>query len=240
VAPHGTIALARRGRNSRKPARIRQGKRILLMIKTIPSVAVAFVLALAAPALAKEAPQALTDWPCDTPFAGPLEPAMLWPDAPARPEGLWQSDPAAKRLVEFLSAGENSPAMGEREIADYAKEKGPLRRETAFLVVSGMVERGNILRRVLLEGLKQQIIRSHVLADVVAQAAVDIEAAERQRKDTTSLVAARRQNLNGLDDANDMAKHLCHRLVYDENKLKRLAATLRLHTSDDIAPASQQ
>ena len=130
--------------------------------------------------------------------------------------------------------------MGEREIADYAAEKGPVRSETAFLVVSGMVERGNILRRVLLEGIKQQIIRSHVLADVVAQAAVDIDAAQKEGKDAAALIAARRQNLNGLDDANDMAKHLCHRLVYDESKLKRLAAALKAHTSAETGSNPQQ
>jgi len=212
----------------------------LFTIRTISSFAAALLTAFAAPAFGKDAPQALPDWPCETPFAGPLEPAILWPGAPTRSEGLWQRDPAAKRLVEFLTAGENSPAMGEREIDDYAKEKGPLAQETAFLVVSGMVERGNILRRVLLEGLKQQIIRSHVLAEVVAQAALDIEAAQKQGKDAAPLVAARRQNINGLDDANDMAKHLCYRLVYDETKLRRLAAALKTHTSDDAGTAPQQ
>jgi hypothetical protein len=209
-------------------------------MNAISSLAIVLGLAIAAPALGKDEPQALSDWPCETPFAGPLEPAMLWPNAPTRPEGLWQSDPAAKRLVEFLTAGENSPGMGEREIADYAAEKGPLRLETAFLVISGMIERGNILRRVLLDGIKQQIIRSHVLADVVAQAAVEIDTAQREGKDAAPLIAARRQNLNGLDDANDMAKHLCHRLVYDESKLQRLAAALKMHTSDDISAAPKQ
>jgi hypothetical protein len=209
-------------------------------MKAMLSPAIVLALAIAAPALGKDAPQALSDWPCETPFAGPLEPAMLWPNAPARPEGLWQSDPAAKRLVEFLTAGENSPAMGVREIADYAAEKGPLRPETAFLVISGMVERGNILRRVLLEGIKQQIIRSHVLADVVAQAAVEIDAAQKEGKDAAPLIAARRQNLNGLDDANDMANHLCHRLTYDESKLKRVAAALKMHTSDETGSNPQQ
>jgi hypothetical protein len=220
-------------------ARISDKGRTFIM-KAISSLAIGLGLAIAAPALGKDAPQALSDWPCDTPFAGPLEPAMLWPNAPAQPEGLWQSDPAAKRLVEFLTAGENSPAMGEREIADYAAEKGPLRTETAFLVVSGMVERGNILRRVLLEGIKQQIIRSHVLAEVVTQAAVEIEAAQKDGKDAAPLIAARRQNLNGLDDANDLAKHLCHRLVYDEGKLRRLAAALKTHTSDAVGSSPQQ
>ena len=103
-----------------------------------------------------------------------------------------------------------------------------------------MVERGNILRRVLLEGIKQQIIRSHVLADVVAQAAVEIDAAQKDGKDAAPLIAARRQNLNGLDDANDMANHLCHRLTYDESKLKRLAAALKMHTSDETGSNPRQ
>ena len=68
-------------------------------MKAIPLLALVLGLAIAAPTLAKDAPQALSDWPCETPFAGPLEPEMLWPNVPARPEGLWQSDPAAKRLV---------------------------------------------------------------------------------------------------------------------------------------------
>ena len=212
----------------------------MLLGKTLSPLAIALFFALAAPALGKEAPQALSDWPCDTPFAGPLEPAIFWSGAPVRPEGLWQSDPAAKRLVEFLTAGENSPAMGEREIADYADEKGPLPHETALLVVSGMVERGNILRRMLLEGIKQQIIRSHVLADVVAQAALEIDTAQKEGKDAAPLIAARRQNLNGLDDASDMAKHLCHRLVYDESKLRRLAVALKMHTRDDAGTTPQQ
>src|SRR5215472_2893039 len=109
-------------RDTRKLRRIRQGKRRSPPTRIVSSFAAAIVIAAAAPVLAKDAPQALSDWPCETPFAGPLEPAMLWPNAPTRPEGLWQSDPAAKRLVEFLTAGENSPAMGEREIEAYAME----------------------------------------------------------------------------------------------------------------------
>lgn len=195
-------------------------------------VLLSLCLACAFPAFAKGPPKPLPDWPCSGSLAGPLEPAMLWPGAvPA--EGDWRADPAARQLVDFLTAGENSPAMGEREIADYAQKNGPVPRPTALRVVAGMVERGNELRQILLKGLKDQIIRSHVLADAVAQNAAAIDAAQKQGDDaqhqTASLVEARRQNLNGLDDADDTAERLCHRLTYDETKLRRLAAALKAH-----------
>lgn len=191
-------------------------------------------LACASPAFAKEPPKPLPDWPCDTPLAGPLEPAMLWPGA-APPDGDWREDAAARALVDFLTASENSPAMGEREIADYAEKNGPVPRQTALRVVAGMVERGNVLRQILLKGIKDQIIRSHVLAEVVAENTAGIDAAERQStedgmRQAVALREARRQNLNGLDDADDTAERLCSRLVYDESKLRRLAAALKQHT----------
>ncbi len=77
-------------------------------------------LILVAPAFAKGPPQPLPEWPCDTPFAGPLEPEMLWPGVPLQPEDAWRADEAARRLVDLLTASENSPAMGERELAAYA------------------------------------------------------------------------------------------------------------------------
>jgi hypothetical protein len=187
------------------------------------------------PAFAKGPPKPLPEWPCDTPFAGPLEPGMLWPGATARPENAWHADLAARHLVDFLTASENSPAMGEQEIADFAAKNGPVSSETAMLVVSGMVERGNLLRRVLLKGIKDQIIRSHVLADVVADDTAKLASAEKEGtpealQRASAIKEARRQNLEALDDADDTAARLCHRLIYDEAKLRRLAAALKAHT----------
>lgn len=197
-------------------------------------ILVSLCLGCALPAFAKGPPKPLSDWPCDTSFAGPLEPAMLWPGAGAA-DGDWRQDEKTRALVDFLTAGENSPAMGEREIADYAEKNGPVPQHTALLVVAGMVERGNTLRQILLKGIKDQIIRSHVLAEAVAENAAGIDAAEQQgneegKHQAAALGEARRQNLNGLDDTDDMAEHLCHRLVYDETKLRRLAAALKAHT----------
>ncbi|HXZ00440.1 MAG TPA: hypothetical protein VEI03_10595 [Stellaceae bacterium] len=208
------------------------------MIPTRP-VLLLLCLACAFPAFAKGPPKPLPDWPCDTPFAGPLEPAMLWPGA-VPPEGDWREDAAARALVDFLTASENSPAMGEREIADYAEKNGPVPRQTALRVVAGMVERGNVLRKILLKGIKDQIIRSHVLAEAVAENAAGIEAAEKQSSEdgtrqAAALKEARRQNLNGLDDADDTAESLCHRLVYDETKLRRLATALKAHAQQPAA-----
>jgi hypothetical protein len=191
-------------------------------------LSIALALALADAAYAKGPPHALPDWPCDTPFAGPLEPEMLWPGAKPAPAGAWHEDATARYLVDFLTAGENSPAMGEREIADFTEKHGAIAGDTAQLVVSGMVERGNILRRVLLKGIKDQIIRSHVLAEAIA--AQGVQQAVANKEEAAQAAEARRLNLNALDDTNETAERLCHRLVYDESKLRRLAEALRAHS----------
>ena len=199
-------------------------------------LALLLALLVALPAFAKGPPKPLPEWPCDTPFAGPLEPGMLWPGATPRPENAWHADLTARHLVDFLTASENSPAMGEQEIADFTAKNGPVTEEQAMLVVSGMVERGNVLRRVLLGGIKDQIIRSHVLAQVVADDSAQLAAAEKQAtpegaQKAAEIKEARRQNLAALDDADDIAGRLCHRLVYDETKLRRLATALKSHTT---------
>lgn len=199
-------------------------------------LALLLALLVALPAFAKGPPKPLPEWPCDTPFAGPLEPGMLWPGATPRPENAWHADLTARHLVDFLTASENSPAMGEQEIADFTAKNGPVTEEQAMLVVSGMVERGNVLRRVLLGGIKDQIIRSHVLAQVVADDSAQLAAAEKQAtpeaaQKAAEIKEARRQNLAALDDADDVAGRLCHRLVYDETKLRRLATALKSHTT---------
>lgn len=192
------------------------------------------LLCLALPAFAKGPPHALPEWPCDTPFAGPLEPGMLLQGATAQPEMAWHQDLAARHLVDFLTASENSPAMGKQEIEDFTAKNGPVSQATMLLVVSGMAERGNVLRKVLLKGIKDQIIRSHVLADVVAKDDADLAAAQQQdsaaaRQKAAEIETARRQNLLALDDADDVADRLCHRLVYDETKLRQLATVLKEH-----------
>jgi hypothetical protein len=188
-------------------------------------------LLLALPAVAKGPAKPLSDWPCDTPFAGPLEPGMLWPGAVSLPEEAWHDDQTARYLVDFLTASENSLGMGEREIADFAAKHGPVKTEVALRVVSGMTDRGNILRRVLLKGIKDQIIKSHVLAEAIDEGKAKIAAAEQAgAPDMAALKEAQRQNVAALDDADDVAEGLCRRLVYDETKLRRLAAALKAHT----------
>ncbi len=199
--------------------------------------AAAVLAVLAVPAAAKEPPKPLPDWPCPSPFAGPLESEMLWPGeaGPWPQDGAWEADPTAHKLVNFLTAGENSPNMGRQEIESFVQENGPLKRETTLLVVSGMVERGNILRRILLQGIKKQVIKSHVIAEAIDDNDAKLAQAEKQASDDPALQpdairTARQQNLHLLDDADDTAEHLCHRLVYDEEKLRSLTEALRGHT----------
>jgi hypothetical protein len=204
------------------------------MAKSLVILVCASVIAVSSAALAKGPPKPLSDWPCDTPFFGPLEAGMLWPGAEGNGEAAWADDPAARELVDFLTASENSPAMGQRKIEEFVAEHGPVKADTAARVVSGMVERGNVLRRVLLAGIKKEIIKSHVLAEAVDDDDVKLASAEKaQSQDATKLAElkeARRQNLAMLDDTADTVEHLCHRLVYDEHKLRDLAGALKAHT----------
>lgn len=204
------------------------------IIAVLAAAAVLSSSGLTASALAKEPPKPLSDWPCDTPFFGPLEAGMLWPGAEANAEAAWADDPAARELVDFLTASENSPAMGQRKIKEFVAEHGPVKRDTAARVVSGMVERGNVLRRVLLAGIKREIIKSHVLAEAVDDDDVKLASAEKTESNDATKMAelkeARRQNLAMLDDTADVVEHLCHRLVYDEHKLRDLADALKANT----------
>ncbi len=204
------------------------------MAKSLFILASAFIIAASSAALAKGPPKPLPDWPCDTPFFGPLEPAMLWPGAESGTENSWEQDPAAREIVDFLTASENSPAMGQSWIEDFVAKHGPVKADTAQRVVAGMVERGNVLRKVLLAGIKREIIKSHVLAEAINDDEVKLASAEKasgsEGSKANELKEARRQNLVMLDDTTDTVEHLCHRLVYDESKLRGLAAQLKAHT----------
>jgi hypothetical protein len=199
------------------------------------------------PAVAKGPPQALPNWPCDTPIAGPLEADMLWPGMTAQAADALKDDPDAQRLAELIAATETPPGVGEREIASFAQKNGPLKPERAQRIVAAMVERGNALRRILLDGIKEQVARSRTLADAVADDNAKIAAAEQADGGAPVQVAdaggnpapqpagpspaalreTLRQHLTQLEGADAVAQDLCRRLVFDERKLRRLAAALK-------------
>jgi len=183
-------------------------------------------------------PGPLSDWPCPAPFADRLAPASVWPGdlpAPLPAEEAWTADPRARQLVEFIADPASSPRSGARQIEEFAKDNGPLGPELSMLVLTGMVERIDKIRDFLIEGIRTQIGRSHILAQAVEANDKSLAAAEAERstdpaRQPDAIRRARFQNLRSLDDTADGAKMLCHRYAYDEDKAKALAAALKQNT----------
>jgi hypothetical protein len=102
-----------------------------------------------------------------------------------------------------------------------------------MLVLSGIVEQANKIRDILIEGIRTNVMRSHILAGAVQQNDEHLTRALQQPTDDPAAITpdeirkARLANLRSLDDAGDGAEMLCHRYSYDESKAKTLAATLQ-------------
>jgi hypothetical protein len=180
-------------------------------------------------------PGPLKDWPCEAPYADRLDAAALWPEAlpaPLPPDGAWKNDAVARPLVEFIASTENSANAGSRRIADETATHGKLTPAQAMLALSGTVERINTIRDFLLEGIRTQVVRSHILAEAVAENGKSLAAAKAApssdpARQPAAIEKARYINLRSLDDAGDGAAMLCHRYAYDEGKARALAAALR-------------
>ena len=183
-------------------------------------------------------PGPLKDWPCSAPFADQLTPQGVWPAAlpsPLPAADAWSADPQAKALVEFVAGTENSPASGIRHIEEFVGDNGELRPELAMLVLTGIVERVNKIRDILIEGIRTHVIRSHILAEAVADDDASLALAATTpstdpARQPEAIKKARFWNLRSLDDVGDGAEMLCHRYAYDESKAKALAAALQRHT----------
>ncbi len=189
-------------------------------------------------AAANGPPGPLKDWPCAAPFADRLTPTGLWPadlPAPLPAEGEWAADPQARQLVEFIADPANSPRSGARHIEDFVKDNGPLTPALSMLVLTGLVERIDKIRDILIEGIHTQIVRSHILAEVVEEnnaslALAMTEPSADPARQPDAIRRARFQNLRSLDDAGEGAEMLCHRYSYDESKARALAAALQQNT----------
>jgi hypothetical protein len=189
-------------------------------------------------AIAGGPPGPLKDWPCDAAFSNQLMPQAIWPGAlpaPLPDAEAWSSDPQARKLVEFIASTENSANAGARFIDDFVHDNGGLRPELSMLVLTGMVERINKIRDIMIEGIRTHVIRSHILAEAVADndASLKLAAAAPSAdpaRQPEAIRKARFSNLRSLDDVGDGAEMLCHRYSYDESKAKALAAALQHHT----------
>jgi hypothetical protein len=203
------------------------------------AIALALWLALGATANAAGPPGPLKDWPCPVPLEAELTAATIWPAASlpaALPEAeAWKANSESRQVVEFVADPENSPASGSSRIAELAASRGGFHPELSMLVLSGIIERINGIRSILIEGIRTHVIRSHILAEAVAENNKALALATTQpstdpASQPDAIKKARFFNLRALDDAGDGAEMLCHRYSYDEIKAKALAAALQQHT----------
>jgi hypothetical protein len=183
----------------------------------------------AAPVAAEEIP----DWPCDMPLADEFVPAEVWgAEFPAALPAEWREDPAVREVVEFAANPENPPNQGARKIAAFAAPLGAGREQRLLLVFAGLLERFNLLRGFVIEGVRDFVLRARILRDAVAQNDAAIAAlpadggaeVEERRRDH---VEARSWDVRGMDDAMEEAEFLCRRYSYLGEKLRRLTEAVR-------------
>ena len=180
----------------------------------------------AAPAAAEE----IRNWPCDAPLAERFDPVQVWgsPLPSSLPEGRRQ-DPGVREVVEFVANVENPPGQGAKRIAAFAAPLGAEREERLVLVFAGLLDQFNLLRRFVIEGVRDFVLRAKILREAIdrnetAVAALPTEAREEQRQ---GYLEARSWDARRMDDALDEAEFLCRRYGYLDRKLRELTAAIR-------------
>ena len=185
------------------------------------------VLLDAAPAAAAEE---IRDWPCDAPFAKSFDPVQVWggPLPGSLPEG-WRQDTGVRDVVEFAANPENPPAQGAKQIVAFAAPLGADREERLLLLFAGLLDRFNLLREFVIEGVRDFVLRAKILRDAVAQndAALAAEGGTRAEAQRYAYRQARSLDARSMDDAMEEAEFLCRRYGYLDRKLRELTAAIR-------------
>ena len=207
----------------------------MLARRSIVGAIVALAVAWAAHAAPPAAKGPLKDWPCPEPrvdaltaealYAKPLPAALPAPSA-------WQSDPQVKPAVEFAAAPENNPDLGSQRIEELASSAGPRKQEALLLALSGIVERTNTMRRIIIDGIGDKVVKSRLLVELIAEndrdlAAVPNDGTSAAAERMNALETARYWNSRYLGDAADDAELLCHRLAYTAKKAQALVGAIR-------------
>ena len=133
--------------------------------RLLTAPAFGMVLLGIAPATAEE----ISDWPCDAPFAERFDPVQVWGTALPRPlaEG-WRQDAAVREVVEFAANPENPPRQGTKRIAEFAAPLGGAEREERLMLVfAGLLDRFNLLRGFVIEGVRDFVLRAKILHEAV-------------------------------------------------------------------------
>lgn len=188
-----------------------------------------WLVSWAAPLTAEE----ILDWPCDLPLVEQFVPAEVWSGAlPAAPPDDWRADPAVREVVEFAANPENPPNEGAEKIAAFAAPLGAGREQRLLLVFAGLLERFDLLRGYLIEGVRDFVLRAKILQDAVAQndaaiAALPADGGAELQERRRGYAEARSLDARSMDDAMEEAEFLCRRYGYLDRKLRELTAAIR-------------
>ena len=186
---------------------------------------------VAMPAFATEIP----NWPCKAPYKESLTTADVWKGPPPPAQGDWRDDKDAHDLVTFAVNPENSPNTGRAKIRDYTAKLGADKTRGAGLVLQGLVDETNVLRKALIAGIRDLYIKADILGDAVKNddaMLAEVPANEAQKRQ--DIQKARKTNFRNKDDAEEETDFTCYRLGYVEKKLRLLTEELQaqLHAQD--------
>ena len=191
--------------------------------------------AFAGPA-ATLAQEGVKDWPCKGQTSDPLTVEAIWggPLPGGATAAAWESDAEVRAAVVFATEPENAPDTGIARLGELVPNLGVGAAKQARLasVAVGMVERSNILRGFILEGVRNFTLSARILRTAVAdndKAIADLPKEDAAAATRTNLTRVRRSNFMRMDDAEEEAEFLCTRLAYVEKKLRRLTAAVKSH-----------
>jgi hypothetical protein len=123
------------------------------------------IVLVAAPAAEEE----IRDWPCDASLTQRFDPVQVWgsPLPNSLPEG-WRQDPGVRRVAEFAANPENPPGQGARQNLAFSAPLGAEREERLLLLFAGLLDRFNLLRAFVIEGVRDFVLRAKILRHAVA------------------------------------------------------------------------
>lgn len=199
----------------------------------VPYSLLAALTALALP-VGVMAQEGVKDWPCKGQTSDPLMAAAFWggPLPAGITPGAWENDPTVRALVVFATEPENAPDAGIARLREALPKLEPDKKAKLALVAAGMVERSNILRDFILEGVRNYTLQARILRSVLAdndKAIAALPKDETTAATRANLTRVRRSNFMRMDDAEEEAEFLCTRLEYVEKKLRRLTAAVKSH-----------
>jgi hypothetical protein len=199
-------------------------------VQCVVRLAAAVVVGLGVVRIAMAADVA--DWPCQQPMTGKLSVRDLGDGLPAAPADDWRADARVSDVVKDATDPEYPAAHGAAEIESFARAVGADRDHAMALVLAGIVDETNNLRAILIDGIRDNVIRAKMLSDVVAEneaalAAISEAGSDADAKNREDIAQAKFWNVRSLNKAKDDAEFLCHRLAYLDKKTHQLADAIR-------------